>query len=122
MSAPGRYSIGFTFSADNEWAIAVALNKEPEYSALQRAMNRLRWMRWDDCDEERLAAIEARAFRLLATLRRLNDDIERAYAIETIVNPYFGGVTLGWVGAGRRWENPEASENNQTDVRFKERK
>lgn len=50
-----------------------------------KPMDDLRWeiakarsLRWDTEDELRLSAIEARAFRLLAALRRVHADLDEA--------------------------------------------
>lgn len=65
---------------------------DTSYRDLKDAMVRLRRLRWSDEDESELVALEARAFRLLATLRRVNDDIvadefDAYLAADTSVEP-----------------------------------
>jgi len=59
---------------------------EPTYASLRTAIRNVQMLRWDDEDDEpRLATLEARAFRLLATLRRLNRDIDGTWTAADVV-------------------------------------
>lgn len=67
------YSIGIR--VPDEYLIERTLREEPTYLALSKAMTRLRGLVWDEDDEARLCAIEARMFRLLSFLDQINREL-----------------------------------------------
>lgn len=69
-----RFSFGMRLSAEQMRGFLHhdMYRDDESYRNLKNAMSRLRSLRWDEEeDEPRLAALEARAFRLLGSLWRL---------------------------------------------------